>query len=350
MNESTEPVAFSLVLKALQDTNAPFPARYLRSFSDLSRKNLKDLMNIWQSIPETRKVSLLEDLEDVLESDTLVNFDTLARGLLTDVHSSIRVLAMQLLWDCEDPSLIQDLLNISLSDPDVDARTTSTSLLSKYVLLGELDALRSEMKERVTNTLLTIMKDEDSLRVKQRALEALGYSSHPAVPGLIQNAYLSAENAWVTSALCAMGRSADEGWAPQVDNMLTSADPEIQFEAVRAAGELELTSSRDKMLSLLEGEIDDQELKLALIWSLSQIGGDEVKEKLDELLESALDDEEAEWIEKALENLELSSGGGLELLDFDNDHGDEDEYDVDEFYDDEDLVDFDDELEDEDNL
>lgn len=347
MNEFVEPVDFSVVLDALQDTSVPFPARYLRDFSDLSRKHLKDLMSVWDALPEVRRVSLLEDLESVMESDTLVNFDTLARGLLVDPHPPIRIFALRLLWECEDPNLIPDLINIATRDEDVDTRATSTSLLGKYVLLGELDALRPVMKDQVVDTLLSIVNGDDQTQVKRRALESLGYSSHPAVPGMIQNAYLSEDNAWITSALCAMGRSADEAWSAQVDQMLTSDVPEIQFEAVRAAGELELSSSRDKLLAMVDADTSDQEIKLALIWSLSQIGGEEVKEKLDELLENAADGEEADWLEKAIENLELSAGVGLESFGIDQGEDDEMDLDDEDFYDEEDdgLDDFEDDLE-----
>ena len=63
MDDLNEMVSFSDVLHALSDTTAPFPARFLRNFSDLSRKNLKELMVIWPHLPEARKISLLEDIE-----------------------------------------------------------------------------------------------------------------------------------------------------------------------------------------------------------------------------------------------------------------------------------------------
>lgn len=346
MNDPSEPTDFKLVLESLQDVSTPFPARYLRAFSDLSRKHIKDLMSIWQALPEARKVNLLEDLEDVMESDTLVSFDALARELLSDSHASIRVFALRLLWECEDPGLIPELLSLSTVDEDVDARTTSTSLLGKYVLLGELDALRPEMKEKVVDHLLAIMQGGEQPQVKRRALESLGYSSHPSVPGMIQNAYLSEDATWITSALCAMGRSADESWASQVDGMLASDVPEIQFEAVRAAGELEITSSRDKLLAMLDADTADQEIKLALIWSLSQIGGEEVKEKLDALLENAVDEEEAEWIEKAIDNLEISAGVGLDSFGSDRKHDEEFDLEDEDYIENDDYIDDDDGLDD----
>jgi hypothetical protein len=342
MNDSLETIDFSEVLKALKDTSTPFHARYLRSFSDLSRRHLKDLMNIWEDLPENRKVNLLEDLEDVMESDTLVCYDNLARELLNDPHPSIRVLALRLLWECEEEHLIPHLLELSVNDANVETRATSTSLLGKYVLMGELESLKPDAGRKVVDHLISIAKGNDQIMVKRRALESLGYSSHPEVPGLIQNAYLSTDNDWIISALCAMGRSADEEWASQVDKMLTSTVPEIQFEAIRAAGELELSTSRDKLLSLLDEGMDDDEIRLALIWSLSQIGGDDVKERLHTLLAEAVTDEEADWIEKAIENMELTSPGGIGAFGMDMESSEDQENDDEDYLDDE-PYDYDDE-------
>ena len=109
---------------------------------------------------------------------------------------------------------------------------------------------------------------------------------------------------------------------------------------------MELSSAREQLLSLLEEETEDDEIRLALIWSLSQIGGEEVKEKLDELLKNPFSDDEAEWIEKAMENLDISSSGDLNLLDFspENEEDGDDEVSFDEF----ELDDFDDEDDEED--
>ena len=95
MPDTIERPQFSESLEALADTNTPFPARYLRGFSDLSPRNLKDLSIVWQTLPEQRKVSFLEDLESVLDTDTLVNFDELARFSLKDTSPAIRILALR---------------------------------------------------------------------------------------------------------------------------------------------------------------------------------------------------------------------------------------------------------------
>jgi len=336
--ESGEPIPFSSVLSALQNASVPFPARYLRSFSDLPPANLKVLLNCWPSIPARRKVSLLEDLEAVLEEDTLVNFDNLARALLADPDPHVRTCALRLLWECEEKSILPILVDISIKDEDETTRETAISLLGKFVLLGELDSLKDSAKEGLNQHLVNIVRGKDKTRVKQRALESLGYSSHPAVPDLIRNAYQTNDLNWVTSAICAMGRSADDAWGPQVVAMLTSPEPEIQFEAIRAAGELELSTAREPLLALLEEETEDEEMRLALIWALSQIGGDAVREKLNELLENPSNEDEAEWLEKAMENLDISTPGDMNLLDFSP--GDEEDDEEEDFLGDLELDDF----------
>ena len=85
----------------------------------------------------------------------------------------------------------------------------------------------------------------------------------------------------VASAIFAMGRSANDAWEDIVISNLQNQYVDVQEEAVRAAGELELQNAREEILELLDDEGLDQDVFLAAIWSLSQIGGPGVQEKLD---------------------------------------------------------------------
>lgn len=315
---------FSQALSALTDLDVPFPPQYLRAFSDLSRHNLRELTSVWKSLPATRKVNLLEDLDDLAEHDTLVNFDELAKSILVDEEPAVRVLAIRLLWECEETRIVPSLIDLFRGDANEDVRAAAASLLGKFVLLGELEAIPDAIRISVVNNLIDSVDGEERPLVKQRALESLGYSSHPLVPTMIRKAFESNEISWITSSLCAMGRSADESWANLVESKLDSPDMEVQFEAIRAAGELELATSREKLIDLLDEEIENDDNRLAAIWALSQIGGEEVKDKLETLLEKAGDEEEAEWIEKALENLEFSSSMDMDMLDLSRDHNEAD--------------------------
>lgn len=331
---------FTHILEALANYSEPFPPRMLRNFSDLSPLHLRELKGIWPALKRERKISLLEDLETVAESDMLVSFDELAKMSLSDADPAVRVLSIRLLWECEEARLIPIFTEMMLSDSAEDVRAAAASALGKFVYLGELESIPDALRISSLQNLFDVVTGEDLPMVRRRALESLGYSSHSKVPGLIQHALEQEDTQWLTSALYAIGRSADDKWSETVLQYLDSPDSEVLFEAVRAAGELELEDARDLLFEILENTTDDQELRFAIIWSLSQIGGKGVKQKFEEMAEKCTDDEEAEWLEKALENLEL--GGDLdsmEMLELDEDQNDSaDDEETDDLYDDDDLL------------
>lgn len=333
MEEEIVNIKFSEISTALRDTDHPFPPRLLRGFSDLPPKDLKEFTLLWPELPTLRRQSLLEDLEVLTETDTIVCFDEIAKIVLEDPDPMVRVLAMRLLWECEDAKIVPAIIELMLTDADEAVRSTAASLLGRFVYLGELDEIPDAYKISAVNNLLDVVTSEDLPQVRMRALESLGYSGHPKVPSLIKRAYESSENLWVACALCAMGRSADEQWIEYVQEKLDSGDSEVLFEAVRAAGELEINTALDQLFTIVDEQDSDDEIRLAAIWSLSQIGGPEVKDKLQELLEDSESDEELEWLEKALENLELSSNSdGLDFLEFKPHANSEEEEEEDEEY------------------
>jgi len=86
---------------------------------------------------------------------------------------------------------------------------------------------------------------------------------------------------------------------------LHAPDEDIRSEAIHAAGELELASARSILLDSLEDE-EDLELRRELIWALSKIGGEGVRNRLEEILEAEEDDEEADFIEEAMDTLSFT--------------------------------------------
>ena len=118
--------------------------------------------------------------------------------------------------------------------------------------------------------------------------------------------------------------------------MLENDSNEIRYEAARAAGELELHESADRLIELLNDSESD--VRLAAAWSLSQIGGEGVRDALEELYDETEDEEEADFIDQALENLLFTEDMEVfSLIDVPDDDIEED---------DEDLGDIEDELED----
>jgi HEAT repeat protein len=193
----------------------------------------------------------------------------------------------------------------------------------------------------VEECLFNLISGSNITLVRRKALESLGFSSHKEVNGLIETAYASADKDWLISALYAMGRSANSRWNQKVLKMLTHANPEVRAEAAGAAGELEITAAVPTLLELLEDS--DLDVRLASIWSLSQVGGPGVRKALENLLESTEDDEEADQISNALENLDFTDEmRDLALLEIPEEDEDDESSDDDEFMDE--LISEDDEV------
>jgi len=319
----TTEVAFETILDALLDGTRTFPARYLPRFSDLDRPSLRALTEDWPNVSLRRKVALLEDLQDLAEADTLVSFDDLARALLSDPDAPVRLGALGLLHECEDARLVAPCLDLLGKDENAEVRAAAAVALGEFVLLGELEKIPAETHHKVEEALLAASRDDDAF-VRRRALEALGSSSREEVPPLIEAAFARKEPGWVVSALFAMGRSGDARWKTHILPKLSHADESIRVEAMQAAGELGLGAARPVLLDQLEEE-EDPIVRHEIIWALSQIGGEGVRARLEELFETEQDDEEAEFLEEAIQNLAFTEDlGPFALFEIEHD-GKEDE-------------------------
>lgn len=310
-------VPFKQVIASLIDARHPFPPSLLHHFSDLNAADFAALKHAWPQVTPQRKVSLLEDLEMIAESDTLVNFDELSKFALTDPKPAVRAIATRLLWESNDPKLISTFLDMAEKDSDEMVRASAATALGQYVYMGELEEISELMLKKIVERLLAIVNGADLPIVRRRALESLGYSMNDQVPVLLRKFIAEKEPEWKASALFAMGRSLNQAWKPEIARHLSNPDPQIQLEAVRAAGNLEFNEASEVLLDLLDDEELDEEVRMAVIWSLSQIGGNGVRERLEQLLDEA-DDDEADLIEEALDNLSFTEmSGSPSLLEID---------------------------------
>jgi HEAT repeat protein len=170
---------------------------------------------------------------------------------------------------------------------------------------GELEIIPPSTQRRVEDALLEKANSEDLPAVRRNALEALGFSSRPEVVTLIESAFRRENPDWQASALFAMGRSFDERWQEPVLSRLTDVNPIVRLAAVEAAGELRLAEARTILFKVLEDEEED-DITSAAIWSLSQVGGEDARVYLENLLDAAQESADIEFIEEALDNLEFT--------------------------------------------
>lgn len=317
--EPNKNIPFQQIIGLLQDDSNLFPASLLYRFSDLSKEELDQLKSAWPTIEASRRVHLLEDLEELAVNNTLVLFDDIARFALNDKDPDICTAAISLLWESEDPKLVPVLIELTQKEYDDRVRDAATSALGMFVQLGELEKISPALHKRVEERLLNIFNGHEPSAVRRHALESLGYSGRKEIPPLIRAAYRSTDPLWVAAALFAMGRSADTAWEKSILPMLDHPDLDVQIEAVRASGALELKAARGLLMTMLQDYDElDVELRRVIIWSLSQIGGKGVNTVLNALLENTDDDDEAAFLDEAIENLALNEEiGSFDIFDID---------------------------------
>lgn len=306
MDEVVGTIDFKNVVGALLDQRHTFLPKYLHSFSDISPENLAAVKKIWDKVDPTRRIALVADLEPILDADTLLCFDDFALFALGDPEALVRSHAIRLLWESEDSHLIPNLSYLLQHDPSDEVRAAAASALGKFVYLGELGEIPANLLKEIEELLLGVIQTSKRSEIQRKALEALGYSSRNEVTLLIHKAFKEKDTRWLSSALFAMGRSADRQWENQVLEMIDHYDEDVKTEAIRAAGELEVVNARETLIEKATDESENWEVRAAAIWSLSQIGGEDARDALEDLLEKSSDEEEADIIEEALDNLSFT--------------------------------------------
>ncbi len=243
------------------------------------------------------KLSLLADLEDGYRP-----FDkhalALLRSLLDDTDAQVRAEAIACLWNDPDPKWIDLLMRKATEDAHADVRAHAISALGRYVFEGEAASYEDwdghtitidpDDYARVSDFLFRIAQDpEEALEARRYAIEALAFrADDPDVLDLIDWAYHHRDRRLKVSAIFAMARNGDPRWTDYILAELRSEDPEIQYEAVRAAGELGLSEATDILIEIARGKGVRKPLRLLAIYALGETGDERAYTVLDRLTHS----------------------------------------------------------------
>ena len=303
------------LIEALMDTEKQFPPKLLYHFSDLSRQDQETLATAWMAIPLKRRQTFLQDLISFAENDPILMYENVARIALEDDDPEVQISAVDLLFEDDDKRLIPVYLAaLNNLEKDDAVRAAVANALGPFVCLGEYEKLAPEVLNEIEESLLKAYYEDKSDLVRRRALEAMGYSSRDEVTGIMRKAAVMDDELWLESAMFAMGRSADEQWAPTILENLDHENLAVRIQAVHAAGELALEKARGYLLKSLDS-ITDETLLQETVWALAVIGGETVERKLEALLASSEDEEEINFLEEALELLNFTNGGdGMDLF------------------------------------
>jgi HEAT repeat protein len=324
---------FQNILDHLLDSKKDIPTGHLAYYSDLDPKSLRLFLDVWSSVPQKRKLLLLDSLIAHLDNDTIVSYEDIGKALLTDPDAEVRARALGLLVESDDPKLIDAFLKIFQDDSDLAPRIKAANLLGEFVLMGELEELEEARQRKIEDALIAVIRSDANPSLRRAAVEAFGYSGRDEAVAILESAYEREDPLWVASALRAMGRSHDNRWDDSVVSKLLDPDPRVRYAAAEAAGELTIQEASPIMLKMLEDEEEDDTVTMAAIWALSQIGGEDARAYILNILDNTEDEDAAEFLEDALENLDFNeelNKFDLLSLDEDDDLSEFDEDDLDD--------------------
>jgi hypothetical protein len=168
---------------------------------------------------------------------------------------------------------------------------------------GDFDeaVLSAGMIERIRSSLRRLYSDEDAPRdVRRRALEASVRAPEEWHREAVVEAIESGDAAWRATAVFCMSHI--RGFEPQILEALDDDDPEIQYEAVCAAGHLALDAAWEHVVDLLDEESTDKPLLLAAIEAAVTIRPAEAPDVVADLLES----EDEDIVEAAFEAITIA--------------------------------------------
>ena len=242
-------------------------------FSDLDRAKLAVLRRAWPGLaPETRGrlVTLMNELG---EENIEYNFSRALKVALRDSDPAIRTQAIGGLWEDDGEDILAYLVEEGVSDADRIVREEATRAIGRFAQLLAEEELSPRWFAPLRAKLLELMRGQDSVEVRRRALEALAvYTDDPDVTTAIERAYESDDEQLRESALYAMGRNLDERWLPTILAEMQSPEAGLRYEATRASGEFGDRRAVPQLIELL-GD-DDREVQLAAVAALGRIGGD----------------------------------------------------------------------------
>ncbi len=301
------------VMTMLGDENRPISYHLLRNLSGLSAPELQQLQGAWAGFTVARRLDLIKALVSLAEEHSEFDYNAIFAWALDDPDARIRLLAIEGLWEDKDVRHLPRFLHFLLFDEDVDVRAAAAMAVGRYVYWAEIDEIPERYVEEAVETLWDVYHNpHEHVHVRRRALEGLGSSSHPGVTRILENAQYDEDVLMRSSALYAMGRTADVRWIAHLLPHLESETPELRMEAARALGELEAKSAVDPMIRMLDEE-PDMEVRFAILEALGQIGGEKAKKAL-ELAVDSENEAEAAVAEMALEQLYAGVNNVFDLI------------------------------------
>lgn len=308
------PRDLSKIFTTLCDEKTPINHQLLRNLSELTEPELAQFQAAWAHISPARRLELIRTLVEMAEEHIEYHFNPIFIWTMTDADPRVRVLSIEGLWEDVGAAFMPHFMNILIYDEDVDVRAAAAMALGRFIYRSEVNEIPGHRTENAVEALWDVYHDpHEHIHVRRRALEGVASSSHPGVQRLIETAYYHEDTLMRSSALYAMGRTADVRWIPYLLSELKNEAPELRMEAARSLGSLEATAAVDPMIRMLDDEADT-EVRFAILEALGEIGGEKAKQALQLTIDSD-NEAEAEIAELAMEQLYAGVNNLYQLID-----------------------------------
>ena len=294
------------LLQEMAKTTGAVPFSRLYALSDLVGSRLAEFTMAWDALPALQRRRLINALVELAEASYQVSFDTIYLHCLGDPDEEVRAEAIEGLWENEEVTLVGPLLTMLRTDPSLRVRAAAASALGRFVLAGELERLEHPVQARiVTDLLTTIHLAGESIEVRRRAIESVGFACQPEVFDALEVAYYDEDEKMRVSAVTGMGRSCDRRWRDTILKELESSSPAMRYEAAWACGEMALRQAVPHLIRLLDDP--DRQIRNAAIWALGQTGGEQAGAALLDAYDNSDEDDRAA-IDEALAEHALADG------------------------------------------
>ena len=282
------PSPFEETIADLTSSDQPLPSSRLTNLSNLNSEEVKLFEQAWEKVKPELRGKTIRQLAELAEDDVALNFDSIFRYCLRDTDAEVRSKAIDGLWESEDASLINPLVELLEKDSSPEVQAAAATALGRFALLAESGKLRANYISRVEQSLLeAISAKTKSIEVRRRALEAAAPLGRPQVSQAIQKSYESGDSELKISAVNAMGKNCNPSWLPILFREITSPNAEMRYEAAEACGELGEEEAIPCLIELVNDP--DTGVALAAIQALGKIGGGEAKRYLEQCLDDPED-------------------------------------------------------------
>ena len=261
---------------------APGERPKVDELSDLSRAGQERLRERWLELSAERRAEIIDTMLADAEEEVARDFERAMLIALDDPTADVRVRAVDGLWEARDPALLGLLLERTAAEPSADVRRQLVRLLGQFAMRAQLGDL-PEDDAPLRAALRTMLNDDSDPAVQLEALESLAYLvGEPGVTQRVQANYEDGDIELRGSALRSMGRQADARWSRLMLESMLDDEPELRFEAARAAGMIGGAGFVQRLIDLARDD-DDGEVRLAAIEALGEIGSEEAVRVLREL-------------------------------------------------------------------